>query len=178
MQELSRSALYDTYLSRREDLVRFLAARTADRAVAEDLVQELYLRLERVDLSAGVENPVAYLYRMASNLALDHRRGQERARRRDLEWVDANSSRLGTETVDEAVPPDETLHARGRLARLIQAVEELTPHCRRVFVLHKLKGHSHAEVARMLGISRSTVEKHMTTALKRLLVLRDEDGKK
>ena len=59
--------------------------------------------------------------------------------------------------------------AKQRVAAIRNALEELSPQCRRVFVMHKFEDLSHEEVARRVGISRSTVEKHMHTALKHLI---------
>jgi RNA polymerase sigma-70 factor (ECF subfamily) len=50
-----------------------------------------------------------------------------------------------------------------------RALDELSPQCRRIFVLHKFDGLSHKEIAERVNISRSTVEKHMHTALKHLI---------
>lgn len=176
MSALASPSLAEIYLAKRDDLIRFLAARSGDRALAEDLVQELYLRLDRAAPGDGIDNPAAYLYRMAANLLLDHRRGAARTIRREADWVDANSHQLGGEAVDDGVAADARLDAKMRLARVKAAIDELPPQCRRVFTLHKLEGNSHAEVAATLGISRKAVEKHMTTALKHLVVLRTDAG--
>src|SRR6185369_14923590 len=66
------------YLQRRDNLVRFLAARAGSMTAAEDLAQELYLRLATRDRSAEVGNAGALLYRMAINLMLDRARGDAR----------------------------------------------------------------------------------------------------
>ncbi len=174
-QSSANAFLIETYLAKRDDLVRFLQSRTGDRALSEDLAQEVFIRLERLSPDTIVDNPAAYLYRMAANIALDHRRAQSRTLKREAEWVDANGRRMGLEAVDETPSPEDALDARGRLSRLLEAIGDLSPQCRRVFVLHKLEGLSHADVAHELGISRSTVEKHMTTAFKRLMTLRGKE---
>jgi RNA polymerase sigma-70 factor (ECF subfamily) len=56
-----------------------------------------------------------------------------------------------------------------RLAEVRRALDELSPQCRRIFMLHKFEGLTHQEVAERANISRSTVEKHMHTALKHLM---------
>jgi RNA polymerase sigma-70 factor (ECF subfamily) len=55
------------------------------------------------------------------------------------------------------------------LNQVVAALDELSPQCRRVFVMHKLEGLSHPEISARVGISRSTVEKHMGSALKHLI---------
>lgn len=144
-----------------------LRARLGNEEDAEDLVQELYLRLQR-SAEPEIREPAAYLYKMALNLARDHQRERLRSRARDRQWVDATQTELGGEPVVGQAPADTAYGDRQRLERLVKALDELSPQCRRVFVLHKFEGLAHAEIAARLGIGRSTVEKHMTTALKHL----------
>src|SRR5580765_636277 len=71
--------LLAAYLERRANLVRFLAARAGSLAAAEDLAQELYLKLAGRDRGEAVGNPTAMLYKMALNLLLDRARGEARS---------------------------------------------------------------------------------------------------
>ncbi len=169
MTDGKKSLLFEHYLVQRDALKRFLMARLGVESEAEDLVQELYFRLDRAELSPEVENPVAYLYKMAFNLARDHRRERQRSHARDGQWVESQRIMIGTEPVADHAPADIAYEAKQDLARLVAALEDLSPHCRRVFMLHKFEGMSHAEIAAKVGISRSTVEKHMGTAIKHLL---------
>jgi len=164
----TQGALIDAYLARRADLVRFFALRLGSPAAAEDLVQEIYLRLTGIEDPDAVQNPAAYLYRLGSNLMLDKLRGERRGSARDRAWIDANRSTLGGEDLEEAPDAEAAVAARQRLAAVIAAVQELGPQTQRVFRLHKLEGLSHTETAQQLGISRSAVEKHMIAALKHL----------
>lgn len=160
--------LIATYVAMRPDLIRFLAARLGDRAAADDVYQDMYLRLQGSQLPPEIENERAFLYKTAANLASDHRRGGQRRSARDKVWVDAVTQRIGADAVVDAVEPEAAIDSRRRLEALAAHIGELSPKCREVFVLHKLEGLGHAEVAARLGISRKTVEKHMTTALKSL----------
>jgi RNA polymerase sigma-70 factor (ECF subfamily) len=64
-----------------------------------------------------------------------------------------------------------------RLDMLKRALAELSPLCRDSFMLRKLEGLSHPEIAERLGISRSLVEKHIVNAMKHCrLRLRDWDA--
>src|SRR6185437_9430555 len=73
-----RSPLIELYLERRADLVRFFTMRLRSAAAAEDLVQDIYVRLSGIDEPAEIQNPMAYLYRLGSNLMLDRLRGERR----------------------------------------------------------------------------------------------------
>ena len=173
-KDRKRKILFDTYLAYRGALTRMLRARLGNEQDAEDLVQELYLRLQR-SAEPEVREPAAYLYKMALNLARDHQRERQRSKARDRHWVDETQTELGGEAVVGETPADIAYGAKQRLERVMTALGELSPQCRRVFILHKFEGLAHAEISARLGIGRSTVEKHMTTALKHLTKRLDRD---
>lgn len=160
--------LLEIYLERRANLVRYFAARCGSPTVAEDLAQELYVKLASRDQAVTAENPVALIYRIATNVMLDRARGEARALARDSAWRWVAHASVGGEDVAEEAPADEAAAARERLRRLVDAVAELPPQMQRAFRLHKLEGHSHADTAQRMGISVKSVEKHISAALKAL----------
>jgi RNA polymerase sigma-70 factor (ECF subfamily) len=163
------NALLDAYLSKREDLVRFLTARLRSASAAEDLVQDLYLRVASLDLAEPIDNPSAYLYRLASNLMLDRLRSDRRSGDRDAAWLQTRRIEMGGESVADEPSPEQATYGRQRLALAAQAIADLPPKTRRAFELHKLQGLTQEETAQELGVSRKTVEKQISTALQRLL---------
>lgn len=169
MDQDGKSALIATYLERRVDLIRFFTLRLRSPAAAEDLVQEIYIRLAGVEAGGDIQNPAAYLYRLGSNLMLDRLRGERRTAHRDGAWLETQTTRIGVHDVAPEPSAEAAVAARQRLAQLNQALTELGPQTQRVFRMHKFEGMSHPEVAAELGISRSAVEKHMMQALKHLL---------
>ena len=169
MAQVQPSQLVAAYFSNKHALGRFLSARLSDRQEAEDILQELYIKLSGIDAPDDLRDPVAYLYRMALNLARDHRRERQRARKREADWVDTRSTIVGSETISDAPSAEAGYAAKQRIAAVRAVLDELSPQCRRAFVLHKFEGLSHEEVAQRTGITRSTVEKHMRTALKHLV---------
>jgi len=168
---VSHEAFLNAYFENKPAIVRLLAARLGDRHAAEDLAQELYIKITLVDasLQENVRDPAAYLYRMALNLARDYRRERQRAGSREAAWVDSREAMMGKEAISDAPSAEAHYAAKQRLAAVYAALDELSPQCRRVFVLHKLESLSHSEVASRTGITRSTVEKHMRTALVHLV---------
>ena len=156
------------YLERRANLVRFFAARVGSQAAAEDLAQELYLKLVSRDRDVTAENPLALIYRIALNLMLDRARGEARSAARDAAWRSSAHASVGGEDVAHEPPADEAAASRQRLRQLVEAAADLPPQMQRAFRLHKLEGLSHSETARVMGISVKSVEKHISAALKTL----------
>jgi RNA polymerase sigma-70 factor (ECF subfamily) len=169
LQEHRGSTLLELYLERRADLVRFFTVRLRSVAAAEDLVQDIYVRLSGLDDPADIQNPTAYLYRLGSNLMLDRLRGERRTAHRDGAWLDSQTVRIGNEEISTEPSAEAAVAARQRLALLTAAIEDLSPQTQKIFRMHKFEGLSHPQVAAALGISRSAVEKHMMAALKHLL---------
>jgi RNA polymerase sigma-70 factor (ECF subfamily) len=165
-----RRALLELYMDRRANLVRFFAAKTRSLSEAEDLVQDIYMRLLTLDLRGGeVRNPSAFLFRIGANLLQDRLRGERRARARDGAWLYSASISIAGEGVVDEPAPDEVVASRERFRRLAAAVEEMPPQMRRAFRLHKIDGLTHAETARAMDISTSATEKHISAALRFLL---------
>jgi RNA polymerase sigma factor (sigma-70 family) len=161
--------LRQLYTLHRVELLRFLTARTGDREEAEDVIQELWIKLETVP-PGPVANGRAYLYRMAQNLVLDRVRERRRRERREQNWTtqETGVAPNGGEVADAAPNAEEVLAERDEVARIASAIANLPEGARRAFRLHKIEGLSHGEVAERLGISKSGVEKHMAVAMKYL----------
>lgn len=163
----SDNPLVEAYFERREALVLFLAARTRCMATAEDLAQDLFVRLSALD-PAEVKAPAAMLYRMATNLMIDHVRSAQRASRRDADWRRDTHAQLGGEDVVGETPADEAIISRERVRLLADAVNGLPPQMGRAFRLHKLDGLSQAQTAQAMGVSVKMVEQHVAAAIRRL----------
>lgn len=163
----SHDPLIAIYLDRRANLVRYFAARTGSAAAAEDLAQELYLKLAARE-PGEADKPVALLYRIATNLMLDRRRSEARGAARDSAWRSQAHAEVGGQDVAEEPRADDVVASRQRLQQLLTAVGELPPQMQRAFRFHKLDGMSHAETALKMGISVKSVEKHISAALKSL----------
>ena len=136
---------------------------------AEDLLQELYLKLATRPPTGAIENPIAYLLRLGGNLMLDRMKAQRRTAAREQAWRDVRVADVGGVDVSEEPRADEVLAAKQRLQSLVRALEDLPPKTRTIFRMHKLEGMGQSEVAEAVGLSRSAVEKHISTAIKALL---------
>lgn len=164
-EQSAASGLAAVYSASRGELLRFLAARCGDPAEAEDLFQELWLKLDSAT-PGPVANARAYLFRMANNLVLDRRRGQHRAMARDRAWIGEGG---GLEDRPDPTPlADDALAERQEAEVLELAIASLPPGAQRALRLYRFEGLDQGEVALTMGISRSGVEKHLALAMRQL----------
>jgi RNA polymerase sigma-70 factor (ECF subfamily) len=141
------------------ELHRFLVRRLRGSQQAQDLAQEAYLRLLRVERAELVRQPRAYLYRIAVNLVSEFRL---RARREpityDSETVAELAEIAGVETNSDA--------QRAADAEQVEALlEQLPPLYRAILILRKRDGLSYPEIAQQLDISVHTVKKYLARAV-------------
>ena len=160
--------LLAAFFEKRESLLLFLAARTRCMATAEDLIQDLYLKVAALDAEADVKAPTALLYRMAANLMIDHVRSSQRASRRNAQWRLEGGTMVGREDVVAEPSADEVVISKERIRLLAQAVGDLPPQMGRAFRLHKLEGKSQAETAQAMGVSVKMIEQHIQAAIRNL----------
>lgn len=140
-------------------LTRFLRRRLPEQIDAEDLAQEVYVRLLRVEKLDFIAEPQAYLYRVASNVAAEWRmRACHRMPHSDAE-LDAL---VATAT------PDSLLNEAEFSSQFDAALETMTPMVRAVVYLKLRDDMSHEEIARHLGITPRTVRRLLTTGYTQL----------
>jgi RNA polymerase sigma factor (sigma-70 family) len=169
VEDATSNGLAALFTIHRSELLRFLAARCGDRDEAQDLIQELWIKAGSA-AAAPIANGRAYLFRMANNLVLDRRRSQHRTMARDRIWLSEGSGDEGAgfNRADPAAPPDEALVRKQERALIEHAIAKLPPGAQRALRLHRIDGHPQSEVAAIMGISRSGVEKHLALAMRHL----------
>lgn len=151
--------LEELYLSMRGSLSR-MVARIVPPDEVEDIVQETYIRLRRVVVAQEIRHPRSYLYQTARNLALDSIKRADNAL--SVEWDhDANYSASRSDSVINEI------ESTANFERFCDSVQNLPMQARRVFVLKKVYGFTQREIATELGISESTVEKHVALGFRR-----------
>ncbi|MCK9609549.1 MAG: RNA polymerase sigma factor [Methylomonas sp.] len=152
--------VYRTFLSIRPQIQRFLQQRLRCRDTAADLLQDIYLRLMLLTPPPASEVEArAWMFTVASNLSIDHLRGQKR--RGDL-----LDQYLGEETeADATTEPERMLQAQDQLLQIQTALAQLPDLCAEILYLSRIEGLSHAEIANQLNISVSWVEKQLAKAL-------------
>jgi len=145
----------------RAALHRYLRKFTSRAEDIDDLVQETYLRVYALPDFEAVGSPRALLFRIAHNMAV------ERARRQKSQATDSVGDLESITVSSLDAPADVQLDDRRRFEAFCAAVDQLPPLCRRVFVLRKVYRLSHHEIAEVLGVTHSTIEKHVAKGLVR-----------
>ncbi len=142
------------------ELHRFLLRRLRRPQDAEDLAQEVFMRLSRIDDGEFVENPRAYLFGIASHVVFEFR-----MRGRLKEWLvfDSDAAEAAAEQPSQSAR-DELAERLSLQQQLTAALGRLPPLQLAVFLLHKRDGYSYEEIAGRLGLSVRRIESHIAQA--------------
>jgi len=147
-------------------LERFLARKLDNSADAAEVAQEAFLRIYRLKQPEQLDNARAFLFQVASNLAIDQlRRRSLHFRFLNAEHRDVTGGDVGELSADVA-SPEKILSEREKLARIYRVVDGLPEKCRQAFIMHRNSGMSYTEIATELDVSVSSVEKYILQALK------------
>lgn len=166
----ARTIVDELFRGRREVFLRVLTRRLGSPEQAEETLQEAFIQFERAARTQTISNADAFLMQTALNLAVDRIRQDASRRKRERRWADATyAGTPGADYVDGAPAPDRALMAKDELARVAHCLQDLSPTVRTAFILHKVRGMSHSETAGEMGLSKSTIEKHIMKAMKHLM---------
>lgn len=143
----------------RRDILGFLRSRVRGPEQAEDLLQQVFLRLMQRSDWSEIRNPEAYLRTTARHVLADFYRSQNaRDQGIVLEFQEFRHA-------DETWSPSDSLQSREFFDRLASVLGSLSPKVRKAFVLSRVYGYTYAEIGRALSISPRTVEKHVAKGL-------------
>jgi RNA polymerase sigma-70 factor (ECF subfamily) len=164
---MNNDLLDNLFRQHNKELLNYAFHRAGD--VAEDMVQESFVRLMQHPDLTTIENHRAYLYKVTSNSLVDHNRKQRVIAKyhEDCDDLDTLPSAL--------LGPEITLHHQQRLLRYLQALDELPVIDRTVFLLHRFDGMTYPQIAKLLKLSKSTVERHFASALEHCFVASLQD---
>lgn len=152
----------------RQWLTRYFRGRVSNDSEIDDMVQDVFVRIVARNSNEPVEHLGAYVMRTASSVLAD------RLRWRRSRHADSHVSFDPDQHSDEDFDPERVLRGKEDLHGAIAALLSLPERTRTVFVLRRLEGYKHSEIAAHLGISVSAVEKHMVRAISHLV--RTVDG--
>ena len=141
-----------------QDIKGYIQRKAGSSVTASDIVQETWLRAAR-HATKQPDNPLAYLYRTASNLLLDKQR-------HDKTFIRYfGDGALDVEAECPLTPPDKAAGIRQELELLADALRDLPEKYRSVFLLHRCEGFTQREIATQLNINESTVEKQIAKGM-------------
>ncbi|MGB3548966.1 MAG: RNA polymerase sigma-70 factor [Saprospiraceae bacterium] len=154
------TALDELFRRHYADLCRVAYRLLQDGAAAEDVVQELFLRLwEKRESARPVSGVGAYLRRAVRNRSLNYLRDRKRIPTDDTEPPDTGGG------ADTTLQP---LLAAELQQRVDEAINRLPERCRLIYVLSRFEDLTHREIAEQLELSPKTVENQMGRAYKML----------
>ena len=143
-------------------LMQFLRRSLSNASDADDLCQDVYVRVYQAALEK-IPNPAKpFVFTVARNLLLN------RARHEAVVSIEAVADLEALNIVKDEPGTDRWVIAREELRRLEDALTRLTPRCRQAFVLRKIEGLSQREIAQRMGISEKTVERHISDGISAL----------
>ena len=143
-------------------LLRFFRRRARQPADVDDLVQEVLLRICVRGEGPVIEQPEFYMMRTATNVWRDYLRKKKTHAR------DAHDEYSEEQHASEDYGPRDVMEADRSIEDVLAVLQQMSPRTRQVFVLCRVEGLRQKAVAQRLGVSVSSIEKHMIKAIAHL----------
>lgn len=150
------------FIGNRRALVEYAAGLVGSRTLAEDLVQEAWIRFDDAAKKQFVREPLGYLYRIVRNLAIDR---QRRTFRESRIFADIDVDDAAIVSPDRPATPETEALFRDELRQLNEALASLPERTRIAFEMHRFGGAKLREIADYLGISLSMAQVLVDDAL-------------
>ncbi|MFZ0369191.1 MAG: RNA polymerase sigma factor SigX [Halobacillus sp.] len=162
--------LYENY---HHDLFQYLIYMVKDRDLAEDLVQEVYIKvLKSYQSFDGRSTEKTWLLSIARHVAIDHFRKQKRKRNRIMDFFDWNDK--GEQLKDQSSLPDEIAVQNDEMKQVYKALDNCTLDQRNVIIFRFIQGMSIQETAEILNWSESKVKTTQHRGMKSLKEMMDK----
>lgn len=160
---VARLAWFKSVILPHESALRRQVLRLASSDIdVDDVVSEALTRAYSASDWSRIDRGRGYLFTIARNLLFDA------ARRRAIVSFHTMADLDTLNVADDAPSAEAIVSAQDELRRLQEIVNTLSPRCRRVFLLRRVQERSLREIAVELGLSVSTVEKHLAKAMELL----------
>ena len=145
----------------RRPMVSFMYRMTRNQAVAEELAQEVFLRVYRSRQSyAASAKFTTWLYRIATNLAVNHARDTKHERPENTVNIDEPDTETGltVDVADRSLNAEQVILRRERLAAIRKHVEALPERQRAAVIMHKYQNMDYKQIAAVLKLSESATK--------------------
>jgi RNA polymerase sigma factor (sigma-70 family) len=158
MAESSQALLLRLLTSNYNTLKGRLARRLGSAEAADEALQEVFFRMERMEGIGVVRQPQSYLFRVALNIAADLRRSEKRRlARSEIEQL--------LQLEEDELTPERIAEGRSSVRALVQALDGLPPRPRAILVAARFDGLTHEKIAARFAISTRLVERELKQAL-------------
>ena len=155
------SDIFRVFIENEAAIKRFLKRFSSASNKVDDYAQETFLRGFAAETRTQIKEPKAFLFQVARNVVLTDARKDSRSAIGHLQHEDDIA-----EVIDERqATSEEWIDGRRKLTLLSKAVAQLSPQCRKAFLLRRVDGLHYKQIANRMGISVSGVEKHVTNGL-------------
>ncbi len=154
------SGIYDAFVNSELALKRYLSRFFYRNEDIDDMAQETFLKAYKFTQHRKMDYPKAYLFQVAKSVAM------KELTKKSRQMTDYIEESCNVEAGDQSSPEEQVI-AEQTIAVLCDAIAELPPQCRRVFLMRKYQALSHRQIAQALDISVSAVEQHITNGIKR-----------
>lgn len=138
----------------------FIYRLIGDKDLAKDLTQDTYVKALKFKIDKKIENKRAYLYKIARNIVIDTSR-----KNKNYTEILYEEEKYSISKKDE---PAELFQIQTKNDFLVNILKELPPRIKESFYLHVIKGYSRKEIAKIMGITVSAVEKNIQRATKKI----------
>ena len=155
-----RTRVEELFLAHNRNLVGFLMPRLQSEQTARDIAQEAYVRLLQLEKPDSTNFLRAYLYKIASNLAIDHIRKKGRDR--------AYIAQSALPELSIAATQERSISAKQELAMVRAAIGELPIKCRKAFLLARVHGWSSRRIGGHLEVTDRMVRLYIVRALEHI----------
>jgi RNA polymerase sigma factor (sigma-70 family) len=156
---MSSSLVTEFYRQQHKSLVDFLYRKLGSIQEAYDVAQQTYERLLSNSKTQLINNPRAFVFKVANNIAIDHLRQRKVRGEGDLPEFN-NDSMISREP-----SPDEQVDYELTVAMVRTFISELPAKCRSAFLYYKFEERDYSEIAEILHVSESMVRKYVLRAM-------------
>lgn len=162
MSKESPGFLHTLFLQHAHEMGAFVRGRWPREPDVNDIVQEAFLRLSQYPEPQTIQNPRAFLFQTAANLTVDRHRRRETRERFDEPDADIE------QVADQRLSPEHYWQTHQQLEKFSAWLDELPELRRHAFILYRVEGCSHAEIAKRLGISVRCSERYVMLAMQHI----------
>ena len=157
----SQSTVFKVFEEQQMPLKAFISRLIRKPQDIDDIAQETFVRAFLAEQKGAIQHPKDYLYRIARNLTFEI---LSKKSKKLTSYIEDSSD---YSLLNSGEDIEGIAIVREKLDRVKVAIAEMPPQCQRVFIMHKVYGFKYKEISQQLGISVSTVEKHIMTGLKK-----------